>query len=150
MVHEYNVNNTNVEHLDVERRAEARRRSCTTCELWVFGKDGRRKRILDVVTCNSSFRGLSIIAKMPEAIPTGRPIEAVIVGPNKTRTHFAGTVVFCRIMGGEYCEIGMQVQAVGPHWILTGDVESSKARYPWFAEALQVANGIHLSPPVVF
>lgn len=122
---------------DTDRRAEPRREACARCGLWVFGESGRKEKTADVVRRNSSFSGVSIIAKLARPMRVGEPVEAVVGASDGSQTHVAGTVAHCRGMEGDYYEVGIRVKAVGSHWILADDVNDSIGRYEWFAEALQ-------------
>jgi len=121
-----------------DRRGEHRESTCTRCELWVFNAEGGKSRVDDVVTRNSSFCGVSVVAKLPKPMRIGQPMEAIFASQGKRRTHVAGTVAFCRPVNGDYYEIGLHVKAAGPNQILVGEPQSVKARYDWFDEALKL------------
>jgi len=138
MVEALNARTESTAQRGIDRRKEPRLESCAKCDLWVFGEQGHEKKVADVVTRNHSFCGLSLLARLPEPLVMGRPIEVVVGTPGASPTHVAGTTAFCRKMGPRYYEIGIRVRAVGSTWILADNVEASKARYDWFAEALQI------------
>lgn len=123
---------------EADRRGEHRQSTCTRCELWVFDPEGDDARVADVVTRNSSFCGLSMVAKLPKPMRIGQPMEAILASQDKGQTHVAGTVAYCRPMNGDYYEVGLHVKAAGPNKILAGEPGSVRARYDWFDEALKL------------
>jgi hypothetical protein len=125
-----------------ERRVEARRELRAPCEVWIFDASGKRER-LDVAYARSySFRGLSFVAHLKAPLPHGQPVETAIAMPGNTQMHAAGTVAYCRSIADDQYEVGIRVRAVGSYSILSGDLQSKKALYEWFADALQRASAI--------
>lgn len=120
------------------RRGENRETACTRCELWVFDFVGKPLRVFDVVTRNSSFCGLAMVARLAKPLHIGEPIEAMTDSHEKGVTHVAGTVAFCRPVKGDYYEVGLHVKAAGPNKILTDDPERGRVSYDWFTEALRL------------
>ena len=49
---------------DTDRRTEPRQESVARCGLWAFGEVRHKEGIADVLVRNSSFSGVSIIAKL--------------------------------------------------------------------------------------
>jgi len=122
--------------MEADRRGEDRQATCTRCELWVFDGAGEPLRISDAVTRNSSFCGLSMVARLPEPLHIGQPMEAMLASQDKGMTHVAGTVAFCRPVKGDYYEVGVHVKAAGPYKILPGNPVRESSQYDWFTEAL--------------
>jgi len=128
--------NRNVQ-TESDRRGENRQATCTRCELWVFDGTGRPSRISDVVTRNSSFCGLSMVARLSGPLRVGQPMEATLASHGNAPTHVAGTVAFCRPVKEDYYEVGLHVKAAGPNKILTAGPERGQSNYDWFMEALR-------------
>lgn len=121
-----------------QRRAESRRHLRASCGLWLYDDQSPTKTGDNFVTRNLSFRGLSVVGSLSKPIRAGQPIEVVIAMPDTKSSHVAGTVAFCRGVGQECFEVGLNVEAVGADWIIARDLESAKKRYEWFAAALDV------------
>jgi hypothetical protein len=118
------------------RRSEQRRGVCLQAELCIFDGSGRRQRVSDALTRNSSFRGLALIARLDGPVQPGQALEVVLGTPDLLQEHRAGTVAFCRHLGGAYYEVGVNVMAGGLHSILADDMTGARARYRWFAGAI--------------
>ena len=123
---------------DGDQRSESRRPMYAECELWLLRPAGDPIAIRDAVTRNLTFLGLSVVAKLPQLVRPGRPVEAVIKVPDFTNTHVAGTVAFCRPVEDDCHEVGINVKAAGSAPILIHRVAASAETYDWFAEALTV------------
>ncbi|MBU0717145.1 MAG: hypothetical protein KJ749_02765 [Planctomycetes bacterium] len=126
------------EPASTDRRSEQRRPMLAECTLHLFKGDGETVVIRDALVRNLTFMGLAAVARLPEPLRIGRPIEAVVFLPGHQQTHIAGTVAFCREVEDECHEVGIYVKAAGAASILIHDVETAQSMYDWFEKALQV------------
>ncbi len=119
-----------------DSRSERRRVLQAECEICLFGPTGEPVIVSDALTRNLTFLGLSVVATLARPVSVGRPVEAIVVAPDHTRKHIAGTAAFCREVDDGCHEIGISVKAAGNAPILMHDVGSARARYDWFAASL--------------
>ena len=127
-----------IEPASTDRRSEQRTLARAECELHLFQGDDETEVVRDALARNITFMGLAAVARLPEPLSIGRPIEAVVFLPGHQQTHIAGTVAFCRDVEDECREVGISVKAAGAASILIHDVEAAKSMYDWFEKALQV------------
>lgn len=136
VVGEMNWRSENRAKVTRDRRAGPRRPACEECALWVFNHSGKKK-VASVVIRNSSFCGISVVAKLSRSLWVGQPVEAIMLDPYGLPRHVAGIIAFCRNLNDGYHELGIEVKAVGSHEILMDETDDPATRYTWFAEALR-------------
>jgi hypothetical protein len=121
-----------------DQRSEGRQPLRAKCELQIFtGPEPMIESVPGMVR-NLAFCGLSVVARLPRAIQTGRPVEVIVRLPDMTATHMAGVVAFCRDVEGDHYELGVAIKAAGAVAILTRNPAEAHSVYEWFADALTV------------
>ncbi|MCH7814589.1 MAG: PilZ domain-containing protein [Planctomycetes bacterium] len=115
------------------RRLRLRRSFRTPCEVTCFPA-GQPMTIIEGVTRNVSFQGLSVVIESP--LVTGQPVEVVIELPDHGATHLAGIITFSRRVPGQRHEIGMVVKASAAEPIFRADPTTAADRHPWLKAAL--------------
>ena len=123
--------------VEQDRRESPRNRAVFHGEVCLFNGSGETRTIVEAATCNLTFHGLSVVVQLHQPIQRGRPAEVLIALRPAALTHLAGIVTFCRRIQDRLYEIGVHVKASGPGAILMHDVETTRATYDWFDQALQ-------------
>lgn len=127
----------NRKSIGIDLRSEERSEVSISCDLHIFDGPDIIVTKVPAITCDLSFRGISIVSEVPCPLRVGQTIEAVITLSNDTPEYLAGTVAHCHEIGNGKYELGIQVQAAGRAPILLHDPQQARQLYDWFAESLE-------------
>lgn len=133
---------------DPDRRATRRDPTVVHSEICLFHGSGETRTIIDAATRNLTFHGLSVVVHLNQPIRRGRPAEVIVAMRPGSPTHLAGIVTFCREIGKDLYEIGVNVRASGPCAVLMHDTETAQTTYEWFAHALECDEGPEQDAPL--